>query len=217
MAFKKYLAEMLGTFFLVFAGTGSIVINELTQGSITQVGIGLTFGFIVLVLIYAIGPISGAHMNPAVTLAFSLTRHFPKNQLLGYVISQFLGAMLASLMILLLFGNVAHLGASLPAGSEMQSFILELLLTFLLMFVIMSVATGTKEVGQMAGLAVGLTVGLEAIFAGPICGASMNPARSFGPALISGYWGHHWIYWLAPLFGAVLGALAYECIRTKVE
>lgn len=207
----------MGTFFLTFAGTGAIVINEISQGAVTHVGIGLTFGFVVLVLIYALGPISGAHFNPAVTLSFWITRHFPKNQLLLYVFSQILGAIFASLLLFLLFGNIAHLGATLPAGSDIQSLVLEFLLTFLLMFVIMSVATGSKEVGQMAGLAIGLTVGLEAIFAGPICGASMNPARSFGPALVSGYLAHHWIYWLGPVLGALLGAITYEYLRLSKD
>jgi MIP family channel proteins len=210
---KKYLAEALGTFFLVFAGTGSIIINHLTQGSVTQVGIGLTFGLVVLVLIYAIGPISGAHFNPAVTIAFVISRYFPKSEALAYIISQLLGAITASLVLLLLFGNISHLGATVPIGSEGQSLVLEFLLTFLLMFVIMSVSTGSKEVGQMAGLAVGLTVGLEAIFAGPISGASMNPARSFGPALIGLYFPHHWVYWVGPILGATLGALAYKSLR----
>lgn len=211
--YKKYLAECLGTFFLVFAGTGAIVINELTQGGVTQVGIGLTFGFIVLVLIYALGPISGAHFNPAITLSFAISRQFPKNQALAYILSQILGAVGASLMILLLFGNVGHLGATLPAGSEFQSLVLEFWLTFLLIFVIMSVSTDSKEVGQMAGLAIGLTVSLEALFAGPVSGASMNPARSFGPALMSLYFEHHWIYWLGPILGAVSGALTYNFLR----
>lgn len=212
---NKYIAEFIGTFFLVFAGTGAIIIDHVTQGSVTNVGIGLTFGFIVLVLIYAMGHISGAHFNPAVTLAFAVTRHFPRKQVPAYLISQLAGAILASTVLLFLFGNTAHLGATLPAGSEIQSLVLEFLLTFLLMFVIMSVSIGTKEVGQMAGLAIGLTVGLEAIFAGPICGASMNPARSFGPALVSGLFNHHWLYWLGPIAGAIAGAWSFKFISNK--
>lgn len=210
---QKYLAEGIGTFFLVFAGTGAIVIDAITHHTVTHVGIGLTFGFVVLVLIYALGPISGAHFNPAVTLAFTITRHFPKNHLLPYAISQLIGATVASLVLLLLFGNVVHLGATLPFGSAIQSLVLEFLLTFLLMFVIMSVSTGAKEVGQMAGIAIGLTVGLEAIFAGPISGASMNPARSFAPALVSGYFNHLWLYWLGPVCGAILGAMTYKYLN----
>ena len=213
MQLRKYVAECLGTFFLVFAGTGAIIINEVSHGDVTPVGIGLTFGLVVMVLIYAIGPISGAHFNPAVTFAFAATRHFPMRQVPAYILSQLVGASAASFVLLFLFNNVAHLGATLPVGSEGQSLALEFLLTFLLMFVIMSVATGSKEVGQMAGLAIGSTVGLEAIFAGPICGASMNPARSFGPALVGAFYDHHWIYWLGPLLGALLGALAYEYLR----
>lgn len=214
---KQYVAEFLGTFFLVFAGTGAIIINALSSGVITHVGIGLTFGFIILVLIYALGPISGAHFNPAVTLAFTVTRYFPKNRALAYILSQLVGAVSASFVLLMLFGNVAHLGATLPAGSEIQSLVLEFFLSFLLMFVIMSVSTGSKEVGQMAGLAIGLTVGLAALFAGPISGASMNPARSLGPALISGTLQHHWIYWVGPGIGTILGASIYKtlCIKEK--
>lgn len=214
-SYKKWLAEALGTFFLVFAGTGAIVINEATHGIVTHAGIGFTFGFVVLVLVYALGPISGAHFNPAVTLGFTLTRHFPKHHVLPYVLSQLLGASFASLALLLLFGNVTHLGATLPAGSDLQSLVLEFFLTFLLMFVIMSVATGAKEVGQMAGLAIGLTVGLAALFAGPISGASMNPARSFGPAFISGHFEHHWIYWVGPILGAAMGAVTYRFLDTQ--
>lgn len=213
--FKKVVAEFLGTFFLVFAGTGAIVINEISREAVTHVGIGLTFGFVVLVLIYALGPVSGGHFNPAVTVTFWLTRHFPKSRLLPYILSQLLGAVLASLVLLFLFGNVAYLGATLPAGSDLQSLGLEFLLTFLLMFVIASVATGSKEAGEMAGLIIGLTVALEAIFAGPVCGASMNPARSFGPALVSGYLNHHWIYWLGPIAGAVLGGCTHEYLRSS--
>lgn len=211
--YQKYLAECLGTFFLVFAGTGAVMINDITHGSLTQVGIGITFGLVVMVLIYAIGPISGAHFNPAVTLAFTVVRHFPIRQVGGYILAQLLGAIAASGILLCLLGDVAHLGATLPVGSEGQSLVLEFLLSFLLMFVITSVSTGTKEMGQMAGLAVGFTVGLEALFAGPISGASMNPARSFGPAMMGLYFNHHWIYWVGPLLGAISGVKTYEALR----
>lgn len=210
-----YIAEGLGTFGLVFAGCGAIMIDTLSGGQITHVGVGLVFGLIITVMIYAFGHISGAHFNPAVTLAFVLVRHFPVRRLIGYWVSQLLGATLAAGCLRLLFGNVAHLGATLPTGSggAWQSFGLETLLTFFLMIVIMAMATDTRAVGQAAALAIGATVALEALFAGPICGASMNPARSLGPALISGTWTAQWVYLIAPLLGAVVGALLYRWMR----
>ena len=211
---KKYLSETIGTFFLVFAGTGSIVIDQVTHGGVTPVGIGLTFGLVVLVLIYSLGAISGAHFNPAVSIAFALTGNFSFREVPLYILSQICGAVLASMALYVLFGNIADLGATVPHGSWVQSFGLEFLLSFLLMFVITSVSTNGREVGQMAGLAIGLTVGLCATFAGPICGASMNPARSFGPALISMQFTHHWIYWLGPICGACLGALTSSYLQT---
>jgi MIP family channel proteins len=210
-----YVAEGLGTFGLVFAGCGAIMIDTLSGGQITHVGVGLVFGLIITVMIYAFGHISGAHFNPAVTLAFVLVRHFPVRRLIGYWIAQLVGAMLAAGCLRLLLGNVAHLGATLPTGSggAWQSFGLETLLTFFLMIVIMAMATDTRAVGQAAALAIGATVALEALFAGPICGASMNPARSLGPALISGTWTAQWVYLLAPCLGAVAGALLYRWMR----
>jgi MIP family channel proteins len=210
-----YVAEGLGTFGLVFAGCGAIMIDTLSGGQITHVGVGLVFGLIITVMIYAFGHVSGAHFNPAVTLAFVLTRHFSVRRLIGYWIAQLLGATLAAGCLRLLFGNVAHLGATLPTGSggAWQSFGLEVLLTFFLMIVIMAMATDTRAVGQAAALAIGATVALEALFAGPICGASMNPARSLGPALISGTWTAQWVYLIAPFLGAVAGALLYLWMR----
>jgi MIP family channel proteins len=210
-----YVAEGIGTFGLVFAGCGAIMIDTLSAGQITHVGVGLVFGLIITVMIYAFGHISGAHFNPVVTLAFVLVRHFPVRRLIGYWIAQLLGATLASGCLRLLFGDIAHLGATLPAGSggAWQSFGLETLLTFFLMIVIMAMATDTHAVGQAAALAIGATVALEALFAGPICGASMNPARSLGPALVSGTWTAQWIYLIAPLVGAVAGALLYRWMR----
>jgi MIP family channel proteins len=214
-AWPAYVAEGLGTFGLVFAGCGAIMIDTLSAGQITHVGVGLVFGLIITVMIYAFGHISGAHFNPAVTLAFVMVRHFPVRRLIGYWIAQLLGATLAAGCLRLLFGNVAHLGATLPAGSggAWQSFGLEALLTFFLMIVIMAMATDTRAVGQAAALAIGATVALEALFAGPICGASMNPARSLGPALISGTWTAQWVYLIAPPLGAVAGALLYRWMR----
>jgi MIP family channel proteins len=214
-AWPAYVAEGLGTFGLVFAGCGAIMIDTLSGGQITHVGVGLVFGLIITVMIYAFGHISGAHFNPAVTLAFVLVRHFPVRRLIGYWIAQLLGATLAAGCLRLLFGNVAHLGATLPTGSggAWQSFGLEALLTFFLMIVIMAMATDTRAVGQAAALAIGATVALEALFAGPICGASMNPVRSLGPALLSGTWTAQWVYLIAPPLGAVAGALLYRWMR----
>lgn len=210
-----YLAEGIGTFGLVFAGCGAIMIDTLSHGQVTHVGVGLVFGLIITVMIYALGHISGAHFNPAVTLGFVLVRHFPIKRLFGYWLAQGSGAILAAACLRLLLGPVAHLGTTLPMGSggAWQSFGLEALLTFFLMFVIMAMATDTRAVGQAAALAIGSTVGLEALFAGPICGASMNPARSLGPALVSLTWTDQWVYLLAPFLGAVLGALVYRVLR----
>ncbi len=210
-----YVAEGLGTFGLVFAGCGAIMIDTLSHGAITHVGIGLVFGLIITVMIYAFGHISGAHFNPAVTLAFVLARHFPVRKLIGYWTAQLLGALLAAGCLRLLFGTVAAVGTTLPAGNGglWQSLVLETLLTFFLMMVIMAMATDTRAVGQAAALAIGATVGLEALFAGPICGASMNPARSLGPALVSWTWTAQWIYIVGPLIGAIAGAYVYRWLR----
>jgi len=201
---RKYVAELLGTFVMVFCGTGAMVIDQQTGGAVTHVGVAITWGLIVMCMIYAFGDASGAHMNPAVSIAFTVARRFKTSLLPGYIISQFAGAVLASLTLRLLFPVNATLGATLPAGSEMQTFVLELLLTFFLMLVIMQVAHGSKEQGMYAGIAIGAVVGLEAMFAGPICGASMNPARSMAPAFVSGHTEHLWIYIAAPVAGAVL-------------
>ncbi len=176
---RKYAAEGLGTFALVFCGTGAIVINQQTNGAVSHVGIAITFGLIVMAMIYTLGNISGAHLNPAVTIAFTLAKRFELKQVLPYIIAQLSGAIGASMILKYLFPSNETLGATLPASLEMQSFILEFILTFFLMLVIINVATGSKEQGMFAGLAIGSTVLLEAMFAGPVCGASMNPARHF--------------------------------------
>jgi aquaporin NIP len=199
---NKYLAEFIGTFALVFCGTGAIVIDEQTHGSVTHVGIAITFGLIVMAMIYSLGNISGAHFNPAVTIAFTIAGTFKLKQVLPYIISQLAGALVATTTLQYLFTTNETLGATLPAGTEMQSFVLEFILTFFLMLVIITVATGSKEQGMFAGLAIGFTILLEAMFAGPICGASMNPARSFSPAIISGHLEHLWVYIIAPVAGA---------------
>lgn len=209
------LAEGIGTFGLVFAGCGAIMIDGISHGQITHIGVGLVFGLVITVMIYAFGHISGAHFNPAVTLAFVLARHFPLRHLWVYWSAQVVGAVLAALCLRFLLGNVAHLGTTLPAGNGgvWQSFAFEALLTFFLMVVIMAMATDTRAVGQAAALAIGATVALEALFAGPISGASMNPARSLGPALASGTWTAQWVYLTAPFLGAVVGALLYRWMR----
>ncbi|HVV06153.1 MAG TPA: aquaporin [Puia sp.] len=200
---KKCVAEFIGTFALVFCGTGAIVIDQETHGAVTHAGIAMTFGLIVMCMIYALGNISGAHLNPAVSVAFTVAGKFPFQQLLPYIISQLAGAVAASLLLKFLFPANALLGATLPAGSAAQSFILECVLTFFLMLVIINVATGSKEQGMFAGLAIGSVVLLEAMFAGPICGASMNPARSFAPALVSGHLENLWVYLVATPVGAI--------------
>ncbi len=212
---KKYLAEILGTFAVVFCGTGAIIINQHTNGAITHVGVSITFGFIVMAMIYALGNISGAHLNPAVTIAFTLAKKFKLNQVAPYIVSQLVGAFLASLVLKYLFPENEILGVTLPSGSASQSFILEFILTFFLMLVIINVATGSKEQGMFAGLAIGSTVLLEAMFAGPICGASMNPARSLAPAIVSGHTEHLWIYLVATIAGAALAIPTWKFLNQK--
>jgi aquaporin Z len=212
---KRACAELLGTFALVFAGTGAIVVNQVSGGAITHVGIALTFGLVVLAMIYTLGDVSGAHFNPAVTLGFWAARRLPGRDVLVYIPSQVLGALAASGLLRWLFPENAQLGATQPAGSELQSFILETVLTFLLMLTILNVSTGAKEKGITAGIAVGAVIVLEAMFAGPICGASMNPARSLAPALVTGRLAHLWIYLIAPPLGAVLAIFACRCVREE--
>ncbi len=212
---NKYIAELLGTFALVFCGTGAIVINQQSGGAVTHVGIAMTFGFIVMAMIYSLGDISGAHMNPAVTIAFTIAKRFQLKQVLPYIISQLAGAFLASVTLKYLFPANETLGATLPAGTELQSFILEFILTFFLMLVIINVATGSKEQGMFAGLAIGSTVLLEAMFAGPISGASMNPARSITPAIVSGHIEHLWIYIAAPIAGAAFAIPVFKILHYK--
>lgn len=212
---RKYIAEVLGTFAIVFCGTGAIVINQETGGTITHVGIAITFGLIVMSMIYALGTISGAHFNPAVTIAFTIAKKFDKKQVIPYLVSQFTGGLVASLTLLALFPSNEYLGSTIPYGSDLQSFILEFILTFLLMLVILNVAYGSKEQGMFAGLAIGSVVALEAMFAGPICGASMNPARSLGPAVVSLHVQQLWIYLIAPTLGAVFAVLIWNYINQK--
>lgn len=210
---NKLAAESLGTFALVFAGTGAIVINDVSGGTVSHVGVALTFGLIVLAMIYAVGDVSGAHLNPAVTFGFVVARRFEARRAVPYVASQCAGALLASFTLRLLFPSHSTLGATLPAGSDLQSFVLEAILTAILMFVILSVSTGPKEKGTTAGIAVGSVIALEALFAGPICGASMNPARSLAPALVSLRLDSLWVYLTAPVLGAVVGVVACGCVH----
>jgi len=210
---RKYLAEIIGTFALIFCGTGAIIINQESGGVITHAGIAATFGLIVAAMIYTVGDISGAHLNPAVTIAFWVAKSFPAKEIVPYILSQGVGAFLASITLKFLFPNNQLLGATMPAGSEMQSFVLELILTFILMFTILNVAKGSKEQGMFAGLAIGSVVLLEAMFAGPICGASMNPIRSISPAVVSGHMEHLWVYLTAPTVGAIMAVLVWNILK----
>jgi aquaporin NIP len=210
---KRLAAEFIGTFALVFVGTGAIVIDETTGGAVTHVGVALTFGLIVLAMIYTVGDISGAHLNPAVSLGFFAARRFPLRETIPYIASQCGGALAASGPLHLLFPQNKTLGATVPAGPAIQSFVLELILTAILMFVILGVSTGAAEKGITAGIVVGAVIGLEAMFAGPICGASMNPARSLGPAVMSGRFEYLWIYLLAPVIGACVAVIGCRCVR----
>lgn len=204
-------AEGIGTFVLVFAGTGAVMVNKISGGAITHLGISFVFGAVVAALIYGIGHLSGAHFNPAVTLAFWASGFFPKRRVLPYILAQSVGAIAASTLLLITLGPVAQLGATLPLNDNwLQSLVLETILTFILMFVILGSGLDRRAPIGFAGLAIGLTVGLEAAFMGPITGASMNPVRSLGPALVGGIWQHHWVYWVAPILGAQLAVIVYR-------
>lgn len=212
---RKSVSEILGTFALVFCGTGAIVIDKVTGGGVSHVGVAVTFGLIVMAMIYGLGEISGAHLNPAVSIAFTLAGRLPVKALAPYIASQVAGALLASATLKILFPTDHLLGSTLPAGSPWQSFVLELLLTYFLMIVIINVATGPKEQGLFAGIAIGSVILLEAMFAGPICGASMNPARSLAPAIISGHIKNLWVYLTAPVIGAALAIPTCKYLNAK--
>lgn len=210
---KQYIAELIGTFTLVFCGCGSIVTNEFSNGTVTHSGIALTFGLVVMSLIYAFGESSGAHFNPAVTIAFTYAKKFPLKEVPKYILAQCIGAILAALMLVILFPENEFLGTTLPQIDVWRVFLFEVILTFFLMLVIINVSTGSKETGIMAGIAIGGVIWFEAQFAGPITGASMNPARSIGPALISGHLEHLWLYIFAPIVGALLAVLSCKLVK----
>jgi aquaporin NIP len=209
---RRVAAEALGTFALVFFGAGAIMVAT-KSGAFGQLGIAIAFGLVITTMIYALGHISGAHLNPAVSLAFALSRHFPWSRVGAYWLAQCLGALAAALLLRASLGNIANVGATQPSGSDTQSFLWEAVLTFFLMLVIMAVATDTRAVGEAAAIAIGGTVALCALIGGPVSGASMNPARSLGPALAASELNALWLYLLAPLVGASLGAFAYQRLR----
>ncbi len=205
------MAEAIGTFILVFIGTGAVVVNRISQGAVTHLGISSVFGAVVAALIYSLGHISGAHFNPAVTLAFWRSGFFPSKLVVPYIVAQCVGAIAASGLLRGTFGLVANLGATLPlADNWLQAFLLETVLTFILMFVIFGSGLDRRAPIGFAGMAIGLTVMVEAAVMGPITGASMNPARSLAPALVAGLWQHHWVYWVAPILGAQLAGWVYR-------
>jgi MIP family channel proteins len=209
---RLLMAEVIGTFALVFAGCGAIMVDAKTH-QLGHIGVAITFGLVIMFGIYAVGHISGAHFNPSVTFAFALTRHFPWSRAVAYWAAQLLGAFVAIALLRASLGDYADLGATLPSGSQAQAFLWELVMTFFLMFVIMAVATDTRAVGEAAAIAIGGTIALDAMFGGPITGASMNPARSIAPAVVSGNLHALWLYIVAPICGASLGALAYQFVR----
>ena len=211
---RRAAAEGLAAFALVFAGCGAIVADAVYAGTLGTVGVSLVFGLIIMAMIYATGHLCGAHINPAVTVAFTITRHFPGRDAVAYIGAQLAGAAIAALVLLAIWPDKpADLGATLPSVGVGSAFVYELILTAFLMFVIMAVATDTRAVGASAAIAIGGTVGLDALFGGPVTGASMNPARSFGPALASGEWHQFWIYLAGPMLGAAVGAAAYQLVR----
>jgi aquaporin NIP len=209
---RVLVAEAFGTFALVFAGAGAVMVDAKTQ-ALGHVGVAITFGLVIMAMIYAIGHVSGAHFNPAVTFAFAVTRHFPWSRAGIYWVAQLTGALAAAALLRGSLGNIAHIGATLPSGTNRQSFLWEFILSAFLMFVIMAVATDTRAVGEAAAIAIGGTIGLDAMFGGPISGASMNPARSAGPAIVAGDLHALWIYLIAPVVGTAVGALVYQYVR----
>lgn len=215
---RRAAAEGLAAFTLVFAGCGAIVSNAQYDGALGTVGVALVFGLVIMVMVYATGHLSGAHINPAVTIAFTLTRHFPARDAAAYIGAQLAGAIAAALLLLTVWPDQpAALGATVPSVGVGSALVYETLLTAFLMFVIMAVATDTRAVGAAAAIAIGGTIGLDALFGGPVTGASMNPARSLGPALAAGEWQDFWVYVAGPLAGAAIGGFAYQLVRGEVD
>ncbi|MDQ2939916.1 MAG: MIP family channel protein [Actinomycetota bacterium] len=211
---RRCAAEGFAAFALVTAGCGAIITNAQYGETLGTVGIALVFGLVIMVMVYATGHLSGAHINPAVTLAFTLTRHFSLREATAYIAAQLAGATVAALLLLAVWTDKpASLGATVPSVGAGSALVYEAVLSAFLMFVIMAVATDTRAVGAAAAIAIGGTIGLDALFGGPVTGASMNPARSFGPALVSGEWRDFWVYVVGPASGAAIGALAYQLIR----
>lgn len=214
---KRYLAEAIGTYALVFAGTGAVIVDGVSGGAVGLVGIAMVFGLVVMAMIYAIGDLSGAHINPAVTIAACISKRFPAQDVLPYIMAQCAGALAASASLKAIYPGVEGLGATIPSGEVMQSFTLEVILTFFLVFVVLGVTTAGRAEGILAGLAIGGTVGLDVFVGGPISGASMNPARSLGPAVIGGQVEHLWLYLLAPAVGGILAAIVTNFLRSDDE
>ena len=211
---RRAAAEGFAAFALVFAGCGALVANAEYADKLGTVGVALTFGLVIMVMVYAVGHLSGAHINPAVTIAFTLTRHFPPREAFIYIAAQCGGAVAAALVLLAVWpSQPADLGATVPTVGAGRAVVYEGVLTAFLMFVIMAVATDTRAVGAAAAIAIGGTIGLDALFGGPVTGASMNPARSLGPALAAGQWHECWVYFVGPVGGAAVGALAYQVVR----
>jgi MIP family channel proteins len=215
---RLLVAEAIGTFVLVFIGTGAVIVNQVSHGVITHLGISIVFGAVVTALIYTLGHISGAHFNPAVTIAFWQSGFFPSQRVIPYILAQCIGAIAASTLLRGVFGLVANLGATFPRQDNwLQALLLETVLTFILMFVIFGSGLDRRAPIGFAGLAIGLTVAVEAAVMGPITGASMNPARSLAPALVAGLWQHHWVYWVAPIGGAVLAGRVYRWMSNDFQ
>lgn len=210
---RRLVAECVGTFFLVLIGPGAVMVDAYSNGAIGHTGVALAFAFVVTAMVYALGHLSGAHINPAVTIGFWSVRRFASREVGPYVLAQVLGAAAASSFLRAVLGPVGDTGATLPSLPVGAAFAVEWLLSFALMFVIMAVATDERAANGFAGIAVGLTVGFCALTGGPLTGASMDPARSFGPALVSGTWTAHWIYWVAPITAMVTAARLYEVLR----
>ena len=213
-AWAPYIAETLGTFALVFAGPGAAAVNVRSAGGVSNVGVGISFGLIVMAMIFAVGHISGCHINPAVTIAFRAIGRMTTKRALGYIVAQLIGAVLAGLAIIAIVGHQGDAGATTPQiNGASAAFWSELILTFFLVFVIFAVATDERAQGAFAAIAIGGYVGLAATGWGPVAGASMNPARSFGPAVAANVWDSGWVYWAGPIVGGLLAAVVYELLR----